>query len=89
MISSGARFVSRCGVSPGSRWKSSMGMARSPPGPRTRTTASSAARATPMSDGCVAMQAGLVPKTPHTRFCPAIAGQPLPGRRLLQGRATS
>src|SRR5439155_15795974 len=33
--SSGARFVSRSGVVPGRRWKSPMGMRRSPRGPRT------------------------------------------------------
>ena len=33
MISSGCRLVSRCGVSPGRRWKSANGMVRSPAGP--------------------------------------------------------
>ena len=33
MSSSGSRLVSRCGVSPGRRWNSANGIARSPPGP--------------------------------------------------------
>ena len=78
-----------CGVSPGRRWKSAKGIVRSPSGPLTRTTASNAASATHMSLGCVAMHWSLVPSTPQTRFCPLIAGHPLPGWRLLQGMAAS
>ena len=86
MISSDARLVSRCGVSPGSRWKSENAMARAPAGPATCTLASSAASATHMSEGCVAMQASLVPKMALMRLMPLIAEQPLPGCALVAGR---
>ena len=42
-----------------------------------------------MSDGCVAMQASLVPRIAWMRLTPLIAEQPLPGSRLLQGVAVS
>ena len=77
------------GVLPGRRWKSAKGISRSPLGPCTRTTASSAARATHMSEGWVAMHSLLVPSTPQTRFCPLMAGHPLPGWRLLHAISTS
>ena len=86
MISSGSRLVSRCGVSPGSRWKSENAMARAPAGPATCTLASSAASATHMSEGCVAMQASLVPRMALMRLMPDIAEQPLPGCALVAGR---
>jgi len=89
MISLGRRLVSSCGVSPGNRWKSANTIARSPAGPTTWTLASSAASATHMSDGCVAMQASLVPRIACIRLRPLIAEQPLPGSRLLQGVAVS
>ena len=56
--SPGCRFVSRSGVSPGSRWKSLTGSVRVAAGPARFTVASSAASATHMSEGCVAMQCG-------------------------------
>ena len=90
IISSGSRLVSSCGVSPGRRWKSANGDRRARrAGPATWTAASSAASATHMSDGCVAMQCSLVPKMAWMRLSPSIAEQPLPGSRLLQGVATS
>jgi hypothetical protein len=42
-----------------------------------------------MSDGWVAMQASLAPKIAWMRLTPPIAGQPVPGSRLLQGVAVS
>ena len=51
--------------------------------------ASSAAIATHMSDGWVAMQCSLVPRMASVRLLPVIAGQPVPGSRLLQGMAVS
>ena len=53
------------------------------------TSASSAASATLMSDGSVAMQAALVPRIAWLRLRPSMAEQPLPGSRLLQGVAVS
>ena len=76
--------VSNCGVSPGRRWKSAIGTLRSPFGPERRTVASSAARATAMSDGLVAMQSGLAPRMAWMRLKPSMAAQPEPGSRLLQ-----
>ena len=87
--SSAARLVSCCGVSPGSRWKSAMGISRSPREPVTRTFASSTASATHMSDGCTAMHASLVPRIAFMRLRPPMAEQPEPGSRLLQGVAVS
>ena len=66
-----------------------MRIARSPAGPATCTFASSAASATHMSEGCVAMQASLVPRIACMRLRPSMAEQPLPGSRLLQGVAVS
>src|SRR5438477_13209201 len=66
-----------------------MGIAREPVGPCTWMVASNAAIATHMSDGFVAMQCSLVPRTASVRLLPVIAGQPLPGSRLLQGIAVS
>jgi hypothetical protein len=42
-----------------------------------------------MSEGCVAMQASLVPRIPQIRLTPLIAEQPEPGSRLLQGVVVS
>jgi hypothetical protein len=42
-----------------------------------------------MSDGCVAMQASLVPRIALIRLMPLMAEQPLPGLRLLQGVVVS
>src|SRR5205809_3863767 len=64
-------------------------MARDPLGPCTCTVASRAAIATFMSDGLVAMQVSLVPRTASERLLPVIAGQPVPGSRLLHGIAVS
>ena len=77
---------SRSGVSPGSRKKSSIAIARSPPGPRVCTTASSATRATATSDGWVAMHWSLVPRIACPRLKPcqgraAAAGVALVARR--------
>src|SRR5439155_2355465 len=66
-----------------------MGIAREPFGPCTWIVASKAAMATHMSDGFVAMQCSLVPRTASERLKPVMAGQPLPGSRLLQGMAVS
>src|SRR5687768_11948970 len=66
-----------------------MGMPRAPLGPRTWIVASSAAIATHMPEGLVAMQLSLVPRTASTRLAPVMAGQPEPGARLLQGMAVS
>jgi hypothetical protein len=52
-------------------------------------TASRAAIATHISEGFVAMQCSLVPKMASIRLWPVIAGQPVPGSRLLQGIAAS
>ena len=38
-----------------------------------------------MSDGWVAMHESLVPMTARSRLTPVLAGQPLPGLRLLHG----
>src|SRR5260370_42631653 len=64
-----------------------MGIAREPFGPCTWIVASNAAIATHMSDGLVAMQCSLVPRTARVRLLPAMAGQPVPDSRLLQGMA--
>src|SRR3989442_15907370 len=66
-----------------------MGIAREPFGPCTWIVASNAAIATHMSDGLVAMQCSLVPRTASVRLLPVMAGQPVPGSRLLQGIAVS
>src|ERR671927_1882176 len=66
-----------------------MGMAREPFAPCTWIVASRAAIATHMSDGLVAMQWSLVPRMASVRLLPVIAGQPVPGSRLLQGMAVS
>ena len=58
-----SRTVSRSGWSSGTKWKSVALIERSPFGPPTFITASSATRATAMSDGCVAMQWSLTPRT--------------------------
>jgi hypothetical protein len=89
MISPELRLVSRCGVSSGNRWKSANAITRSPDVPLTWTFASNIASATHMSDGCVAMQASLLPRIACMRLWPSMAEQPLPGSRLLQGVAVS
>ncbi len=90
IISPRSNTVSMCGVSPGRRWNSAMGMDRVPPSAWTvSTTASSARRATAMSLGWVAMQASLWPTTACCRVTPPTALQPLPGVRLLQGMLVS
>src|SRR6266513_5567055 len=66
-----------------------MGIAREPLGPCTWTVASNAAIATHISDGFVAMQCSLVPRTARVRLLPVMAGQPVPGSRLLHGIAVS
>src|SRR5437660_7654207 len=66
-----------------------MGTAREPFGPCKWIVVSNAAIATHMSDGLVAMQCSLVPRMASVRLLPAIAGQPVPGSRLLQGMAAS
>src|SRR6202162_5218186 len=66
-----------------------MGIAREPFGPCTWIVASSTAIATHISDGFVAMQCSLVPRTASMRLLPVIAGQPVLGSRLLQGIAVS
>src|SRR2546423_800407 len=66
-----------------------MGMAREPFDPITWIVASNAARATHMSEGLVAIQCSLVPRTARERLVPVMAGQPVPGSRLLQGMAVS
>ena len=86
VISSPRRSVlSLSGAAPGRRWKSSKGITRSPVGPVTCTFASSAASATHMSDGWVAMHSSLAPRMARMRLRPVLAGQPEPGSRLLQG----
>src|SRR5215470_19335380 len=64
-----------------------MGIARVPVARCTWIVASRAAIATHMSEGLVAMQCALVPRTASVRLVPVIAGQPVPGSRLLQGMA--
>src|SRR5260370_42519558 len=66
-----------------------MGIAREALGPCMWIVASNAAIATHMSDGLVAMQCSLVPRTARVRLLPAIAGHPVPGSRLLHGIAVS
>src|ERR1700751_2920922 len=66
-----------------------MGIAREALAPCTWIVASNAASATHMSDGLVAMQCSLVPRMASVRLLPVIAGQPVPGSRLLQGMAVS
>src|SRR5216683_6454331 len=66
-----------------------MGIAREPLGPCTWIVASNAAIATHMSEGLVAMQCSLVPRTARVRLAPVMAGHPVPGSRLLQGMAVS
>src|SRR5207245_2784880 len=66
-----------------------MAMAREPLAPCTWIVASNATMATHMSDGFVAMQCSLVPRTARLRLLPVMAGQPVPGARLLQGIAVS
>ena len=62
--SPGCNVVSTCGVSPGSRWKSAIGIFRVTPfGCTVSTLASSARMATAMSLGCVAIHASLTPIT--------------------------
>src|ERR1700736_1821399 len=66
-----------------------MGTARDPFAPCTWIVASNAAIATHMSDGLVAMQCSLAPRIARMRLLPLMAGQPVPGSRLLQGIAVS
>src|ERR671930_308124 len=66
-----------------------MGIARAPVVPCTWIVASKAAIATHMSEGLVALQCSLVPRIASVRLAPVIAGQPVPGSRLLQGMAVS
>src|SRR5437867_4283543 len=66
-----------------------MRIAREPFGPCTWIVASNAAIATHMYEGLVAMQCSLVPRTASVRLLPVIAGQPVPGSRLLQDMAVS
>src|SRR6476660_7699680 len=66
-----------------------MGIARVPLAPCTWIVAAGAAIATHMSDGFVAMQCSLVPRMASVRLLPVMAGQPVPGSRLLQGIAVS
>ena len=89
MSSPACRLVSTSGVSPGSRWKSLNASVRVPDGPARLTVASSAASATHMSEGWVAMQCGEAPRMAWMRLKPSIASQPLPGSRLLHRAATS
>ena len=69
--SSGLSVVSSQGVEPGSLWNSAKGMVRLLFGPSTSTLAPSAAIATFMSDGLVAMQ--LSPLVAPLSVCPRIA----------------
>ena len=63
-----------CGVLPGNRWKSAIGMVRVAPFGRTVSTVASSARiATAMSLGCVAMQASLTPTMACCRLKPIAA----------------
>ena len=57
--------------------------------PANRISASRATRATATSLACVATHESLVPSTACIRLAPEMAGQPLPGTRLLQGMAIS
>src|SRR5438132_1930058 len=66
-----------------------MGIARASLLPCTWIVASSAAIATHMSEGLVAMQCSLVPRIASMRLVPLIAGHLVPGSRLLQGMAVS
>src|SRR6266480_6362367 len=66
-----------------------MGIAREAFAPCTWIVASNAAIATHISEGLLAMQCSLVPRTASERLLPVIAGQPVPGSRLLQGMAVS
>src|SRR5260370_32953037 len=66
-----------------------MGIAREPFGPCTWIVAHKAGICTHMSDGLVAMQCSLVARTASVRLLPVMAGQPVPGSRLLQGIAVS
>jgi hypothetical protein len=66
-----------------------MGIAREPFDPCMWIVASNAAIATHMSEGLVAMQCSLVPRIASVLLLPVIAGQPVPGSRLLQGIAMS
>src|SRR5258706_16380305 len=66
-----------------------MGIAREAFGPCTWIVASKAAIATHMSEGLVAMQCSLVPRTASVRLLPVMAGQPVPGARLLHVIAVS
>src|ERR1700716_3784413 len=66
-----------------------MGTAREAFAPCTWIVASNAARATHMSEGLLAMQCSLVPRTASVRLLPVMAGQPVPDSRLLQGIAVS
>src|SRR5258705_6279987 len=66
-----------------------MGIARVPLGPCRWIVASNAAIATHMSEGLVAMQCPLVPRTASVRLLPVMAEHPVPGSRLLQGIAAS
>src|SRR5205807_7697510 len=70
-------------------WNSPNGILRSPLGPSVWITAPSAASATHMSDGCVAMHLSLVPRTAWLRLRPSSAEQPEPGWRLLHGQKVS
>ena len=80
-----ASGCSRCGVSPGSRKKSSKAMSRSPSRLTVCTTASNAASATATSDGCVAMQCSLVPRIACPRLKPVERGAAAPGVALVAG----
>src|SRR5438552_19152826 len=64
-------------------------MVREPFGPCTWIVASNAAIATHMSEGLLAIQCSLVPRTASVRLAPVMAGQPVPGSRLLHGIAVS
>src|SRR5882724_1500562 len=66
-----------------------MGIARVPLAFCTWIIASNAAIATHMSEALVAMQCSEVPRMASERLNPVMAGQPLPGVRLLQGMAVS
>src|SRR3977135_49721 len=66
-----------------------MGIDRKPLGPCTWIVASNAAIATHMSEGLVAMHCSLVPRMASMRLLPVMAGQPVPGSRLLHGIAVS
>ena len=79
-----------CGVSPGKRWKSPMNTLRAAwLVPSSSIRASSAAIATAMSEGWVAMQASLAPRIACPRLMPPTAAHPEPGVRLLHAAAVS